>query len=262
MRLFGGGLSALLCVAAVGLTACGSSGGSDFAAQANAICKESSAKSAAIFQSPAGQSENRQGAIKLEQSYVALDEKTDRKMKALEVPADAQKAFAAYLKAGAAVEENDRKLLQAAKEGDPDEYGKLQEKEGEVDKAADKAAAAVGGLEACANELPEAEAKEVARTIEKNETEANPAQCTDYFTEMAVKQQWKTLKGCREYQEGETDQEVARAVDVKVTEGVEGVRATADVTFHGGQLDGKTLEFGLVDEGGAWKVVFGHPKEG
>ncbi|HET7590308.1 MAG TPA: hypothetical protein VFK14_09045 [Solirubrobacterales bacterium] len=262
MRLLGGGLPALCMAAAVcGLAACGS-GGSDFASEANTVCKDQAAKSVAIYESPDASSESRQGAIQVQRRYLALDEKTNRELKVLEAPASAQKNFAAFLGAREAAAAHDRELLAAAKEGNPKKYSALTEKSEEEGRAVDKAAAAVGGLEACADELPEAEAEEVAETIERNETEANPAQCTDYFSEMAVKQQWETAKGCREFQENETAKEIARAVDVKVTEGVAGVRATAEATFHGGIMDGRTLELGLAREGGNWKVIFGKPKEG
>jgi hypothetical protein len=49
---------------------------------------------------------------------------------------------------------------------------------------------------------------------------------------------------------------------VKVVEGVDGVRATAYVTFHGGSTDGQTAEFGMAYDEGKWKLAFAGPKEG
>lgn len=261
--LRGGFLAVLfLAAAAVGLAACGGGeSGNDFASEANAICKRAAEESLAIYRSPLTAEGTQKAAIGLQQRYLELDEKVNRQLKAIEPPTEETKPYAAFLDAAETVKAHQEKVVQAAKDGKPQLYNKLNEAvNGESEELHEKAGA-VAGLETCAEELPDAEAEEIVHLIEKNEMVADPAQCTDYFAQNIVEQQWKTKKGCEEFQENESAKDLPDSVDAKVTEGVTGVKATAEVSFHGGKLDGQTIEYGLAREGGRWMVVFGAPKQ-
>lgn len=245
---------------AAGLAACGGGGG-DFTAEANEVCRDATRAGLAVYTSPIGAEMSQKDAVAAESRYLENGEQRERELRALEAPGESRSAFEGFLAKVEKGNEVERQAVEAAKKGDKEGFGKLKEEGSKVAKERSKAAAAVPGLDDCAEKMSPAAAREVAETIERNETEANPAQCTEYIMPNLVKAQWKTQKGCREFQEHETAQELPRSVDVEVTEGVDGITATAEVTFHGGQIDGKTIEYGMAFEDGKWKLAYAAPKE-
>jgi hypothetical protein len=255
--------AACLGATAIGLSACGSGGGgSDFAAEANEVCTDAARAHLAVYESPVGEERSRSDALAANSRYLAAEEEAVDALGQIEPPADGAEDFEAFVAAEREVVELRRKALKAAREDERDAFGKLSEERSEKADEAEAKAAAVAGLDACASQLSSAEAKTVAGTIEEKETEADPAQCTEYFTPHVVKLGWKTLAGCRKFQEGESADEITKSVDVDVTEGVDGVTATADVTFHGGNSDGEELEYGLAYHDGRWMLAYVAPKEG
>lgn len=252
---------ACLALAATALAACGGGGESDFAAEANAVCRDSAREGAAIYTSSAGAMRTRDDALAAQKRYVALDESSDRRLAGLEAPADGKRPFASYRKDLAEEANLDRKALEAVEANRKSQFGTLLGEASETGEKARKEAAGVPGLAACARKMPAKGAKEVEEAIESNETSADPAQCTEFFTMNAVKLQWKTVEACRKFQEEEDPAQLPKSVDVEVTEGVEKTMATAMVTDHGGPNDGKTAEVGLAFQDGHWKLAFAELKE-
>ncbi|HEX4752375.1 MAG TPA: hypothetical protein VH268_05720 [Solirubrobacterales bacterium] len=97
---------------------------------------------------------------------------------------------------------------------------------------------------------------EITEAIEKSATTADPSNCTETETLSFVEQNSavkgkEAIKGCEE--EAEAGEEQAKKANVSNIS-VNGEKATAEVEFEGGSLDAQTLEVGLVEEGGKWKL--------
>jgi ABC-type glycerol-3-phosphate transport system substrate-binding protein len=111
------------------------------------------------------------------------------------------------------------------------------------------------GLAACGGG-GESDEDKIASTIETAATSTDPAVCTETqtlkFMEQTASGTGKEAeKNCEKEAEEETNQPDSVTVSqVKVN----GENATADAEFKGGTFDGQTLELGLVDEDGEWKL--------
>lgn len=96
----------------------------------------------------------------------------------------------------------------------------------------------------------------IEEAIETAATSSDPSKCTEVQTEAFNEAETGTsgsgaLKACEE--EVEEESEPAESVNVSnISES--GETATAEVEIEGGALDGQSVELGLADEGGAWKL--------
>jgi hypothetical protein len=97
----------------------------------------------------------------------------------------------------------------------------------------------------------------ITETIETAATTSDPSNCTELetlaFVEQNSQEQGKAaVKTCEE--EAKTgDESKAKAANVSNVS-VDGEKATADVEFEGGSLGSQSLEVGLVEEDGNWKL--------
>ena len=102
----------------------------------------------------------------------------------------------------------------------------------------------------------ESDEDKIAETIEASATSSDPADCKKLQTQAFAEQLQfvegpKAVKGCEEdAKAGENETESVEVSNVEV----EGSKATADGTFHGGTFDAQTLSIALVEENGDWKV--------
>jgi hypothetical protein len=96
----------------------------------------------------------------------------------------------------------------------------------------------------------------IEEAVEKSATTNDPSKCTELQTQ-AFNEQEKATKGeeateiCEEEAEGQ--ESPAKSVDVSNIK-VDGESATADAAIHGSALNGQTVELGLVNEEGNWKL--------
>lgn len=96
---------------------------------------------------------------------------------------------------------------------------------------------------------------QITEAIEKSATEADPAACTEFQTQNFVEQTSgatgeEAVERCRE---GQQEEPLAESVDVSEIE-INGDSASAVAALNGGFIDGQSLELGLVDEAGQWKL--------
>lgn len=110
------------------------------------------------------------------------------------------------------------------------------------------------GLAACGSGGESDESK-IEEAVEKAATATDPAACTKYQTLAFLEQTNQgsgkaAVKQCEEEAENE---ESAQSASVSKVE-VDGSKATADVALSGSVFNGQTVEVGLVEEGGQWKV--------
>lgn len=111
------------------------------------------------------------------------------------------------------------------------------------------------GLAACGSSS-ESDEDKITSTIENAATSTDPAVCKETQT-LAFMEQTSGSSGkeaekeCEEEaKSGEDQPESVSVTKVKV----DGDKATADVEFEGGNLDGQTPEVALVEEDGNWKL--------
>jgi hypothetical protein len=96
----------------------------------------------------------------------------------------------------------------------------------------------------------------IEEAIETAATSTNPSKCTEVETQSFVEQNTQesgsaAVKKCEE--EAESEEENAESAAVSNVK-IEGESATADAAITGSPFDGQTLEVGLVEEEGKWKV--------
>jgi hypothetical protein len=96
----------------------------------------------------------------------------------------------------------------------------------------------------------------ITETIEKAATTSDPSNCTELETRNFVEQNSATkgaaaVKSCEK--EAEAGKEEAEGVNVENVS-VDGSKATAEVEFEGGPLGSQSLEMGLLEAGGNWKL--------
>lgn len=111
------------------------------------------------------------------------------------------------------------------------------------------------GLVACGGG-GESDEDKITSTIETAATSTDPAVCGETQTLKFMEQ---TNSGTGKEAEKECEEEAKTgegnpdSVNVSKVE-VNGGKATASAEFKGGTFDGQTLELGLVEEGGEWKL--------
>lgn len=111
------------------------------------------------------------------------------------------------------------------------------------------------GLAACGGG-GESDEDKITSTIETAATSTDPAVCGEtqtlkFMEQTATGTGKEAEKNCEEEAEDETNQPDSVSVSqVKVN----GESATADAEFKGGTFNEQTLELGLVEEGGEWKL--------
>ncbi|HWB68713.1 MAG TPA: hypothetical protein VG518_01925 [Solirubrobacterales bacterium] len=102
----------------------------------------------------------------------------------------------------------------------------------------------------------ESDEEKIVDVIETASTSTDPASCTEFLTQTFV-DQVETGEGAAAVKECEEDAADGSgnpdSVDVAEVE-VDGSNATADVTFHGGDLGGQALTLALAKEDGDWKL--------
>jgi hypothetical protein len=109
-------------------------------------------------------------------------------------------------------------------------------------------------LAACDDDNNEDE-DQITAAIEASATSTDPAVCTTYQTQNFNEQTsgatgQQAIKECEEDQQEET---VADSVDVSDIE-IDDGSATAVAALTGGFIDGQSLEVGLVEEDGQWRM--------
>lgn len=96
---------------------------------------------------------------------------------------------------------------------------------------------------------------EIEEAIEASATTTNPADCkklnTQRFMEQTTQESGAAAVG--QCEEEAKKEEGAKSADVSAVE-VNGSEATAEVTLGGGNLNGQSLEVGLVKDGDQWKL--------
>ena len=96
---------------------------------------------------------------------------------------------------------------------------------------------------------------QITEAIEKSATEADASACTELQTQNFVEQTSgakgeEAVERCRE---GQQEEPLAESVDVSDIE-IDGDSATAVAALNGGFIDGQSLELGLANEDGQWKL--------
>jgi hypothetical protein len=97
---------------------------------------------------------------------------------------------------------------------------------------------------------------QITETIEKWATTSDPSNCTEVETQRFVEQNSDkkgaaAVEACeKEAEAGKKQAEAANVSNVSVN----GEKATAEVDLEGGALGGQSLEVGLVEEDGNWKL--------
>ena len=96
---------------------------------------------------------------------------------------------------------------------------------------------------------------QITEAIEKSASEADASACTEFQTQNFVEQTSggtgeEAVERCRESQQEEP---LADSVDVSDIE-IDGDSASAVAALSGGFIDGQSLELGLANEGGQWKL--------
>jgi hypothetical protein len=96
---------------------------------------------------------------------------------------------------------------------------------------------------------------QITEAIEKSASEADASACTEFQTQNFVEQTSggtgeEAVERCRESQQEEP---LADSVDVSDIE-IDGDSANAVAALSGGFIDGQSLELGLANEGGQWKL--------
>jgi ABC-type glycerol-3-phosphate transport system substrate-binding protein len=115
--------------------------------------------------------------------------------------------------------------------------------------------ALVFGLVACGGS-DESDEDKVVETVETAATSNDPAVCDETQTLAFIEQTTgsngkEAEKQCEKEAEGGESQ--PDSVEVSEVE-VDGQSATANAKFKGGNLDAQTLEIGLIEEDGDWKL--------
>lgn len=96
---------------------------------------------------------------------------------------------------------------------------------------------------------------QITEAIENSASEADASACTEFQTQNFVEQTSggtgeEAVERCRESQQEEP---LADSVDVSDIE-IDGDSANAVAALSGGFIDGQSLELGLANEGGQWKL--------
>jgi hypothetical protein len=96
---------------------------------------------------------------------------------------------------------------------------------------------------------------QITEAIEVSATEADPSACTEFQTQSFVEQTSggtgeEAVERCRESQQEEPLADSVDVSDVEIDDG----SASAVVALNGGFIDGQSLELGLAEEGGQWKL--------
>jgi hypothetical protein len=120
-------------------------------------------------------------------------------------------------------------------------------------------ALAVISLSACGNSDSSGSSNEtdqIAATIERAYTSADPSSCSELSTVRSNEQLsgysgQKAVAFCERYA-GDSAND-ATSVEVSNVQ-IDGDRASADVVLHGTNLDGSTITQQLVKQGGRWKL--------
>jgi hypothetical protein len=229
-----------------------SSSGSDFTTEANNVCLKQAKQVQVVSASPVGAEATKQQAVAAETKYVKIQNDYAKALSKIHPPADKKAQWDKFVSQRKQLAKIQADVVAAAKKS-KDAFAAASAKQGKVGAASLKTAAGLK-LDACSHTLPADQKKTVVATVTKNETVADPAQCTDYFTANAVKLGWKNMAGCRKFQTGEGKDQVAKSVKVKIIDGVDNLYADASVSFNGGINDGKTLTYGMLYQDGKWKV--------
>jgi hypothetical protein len=115
---------------------------------------------------------------------------------------------------------------------------------------------ATAGLAACgSSDSSSADQDDITAAIDKAATSGDPAVCTDLQTQNFTAQTSGSGDGGDATAACQKDAESSKADSVDVSNvKVDGDTATADVAITGNDLDGQTLEIGLVKEADQWKL--------
>ncbi len=234
------------------LAACGGEdSGEDFAADAEAICTESTREQAEIglAAGPTGDfaAAAEQMAALRQSGARALDE-----LEALNPPEDSAETWSEYLdnRRRAVALVADRQL--AAKREDAETMTAAAVGIEELLKERDDLGEQMG-LTACARILPAADEQRVRETVELASVSGDGARvCEEAIASVYLEQQFGgSVERC-----GRAQREARRAgaVDFRDVYGVAGVLATAEVELSGGALDGRSATLQLVFEDDGYRI--------
>jgi hypothetical protein len=167
----------------------------------------------------------------------------------LKPPKKLKASFEEFLDARRERLDVDQQFVDASAAGDEAAVADLRTRQGELDDQ-ENAAARDMGLYACAERLRPREEKKVRKTLEETWTTADPAYCTERYTEVYVTSFIGSVEEC---EAGETDANTADSLDIEAIEGVGKSRVNVDFVPEGGPDDGVRLREVLVYEDGIYK---------
>ena len=106
-------------------------------------------------------------------------------------------------------------------------------------------------LYACGESDSQSDEETIASTIETALTRTNPRDCTELMTRAFTEQMLGDVESCE--QNAKAEESPNPPVEVSDVE-IDGVKASADVTFTENTFAGQTLTMALVEEDGGWKL--------
>ncbi len=244
----------VLAMAATALTTLAACGGSEsgdgFAAEADAICTDSTREQAEIAKS--GGSAGDFAATAADMSKLAESGTTSvEQMQALDAPPDGEK-WDAYLenrrRAIAIVERRGAAAEREDKDGVDEAATDLNELLVERDALAEQL-----GLQACARILPDQDEEQVREAVELASTSGDGKRvCEEVVAATYIDRTFGgSVERCARVQ---SRAQPSKSVEFRDVYGVAGVLATAEVQLNGGALDGKSATLQLIYEDGAYRI--------
>lgn len=241
--------------------ACGSEDepeGDDFAGQANSICTDA-ATQIATTNLEEGYEMDEKDVIERIGTILPIREQALADLEALEPPSDQAEAYEQFLANRADQVDATRAQLEAYEAGDQKEIEKISAELGDAADASEESAAEVGGLDACAFELPTDDAQAAEDVLREFATTADPATSCDtegLVSEPFLEDGFGGAEACTKEQEALTKNPDQLADDVEVSDvrGVDDVAAILEFEDVGGKFDGEPSTATLYSVDGEWKI--------
>lgn len=244
-----------------GFAACGGEEGSegeDFAAEANAFCAEATSQIAATNLEE-GYEVDEKDVIERIGMILPIREQALADLEALQPPAEQAEAYDEFLANRSDQVEATRAQLEAYESGEQKQIEKVGAELGKAADASEAAASEVGGLDACAFELPTDDAQAAEDVLHEFATTADPATSCDtdgLVSEPFLEDGFGGVQACTKEQEAleKNPDELPTDIEVSDVRGVDDVAAIIEFEDVGGKFDGEPASATIYNVDGEWKI--------
>jgi len=248
------GVSTLL---VLGLTAfAGGSDTDEFRSDADEICTDAAEQTNEVL-NELGVAQSVEDDVAITEALLPIREESLSQLEDLDPPRKLRSDYEDFLSLTEERIANDEAFLEAAAAGDQDAIESLTAEVQELGADRREVGRALG-FKACAEKLPKKEEKKVRAVMEETVTEADPAFCTEKYTENFV----ESVGGLEACETAESDPaNAADSIEIESVRGIAKIYAIVVLVPEGGPNDGQAGEFELVYVDGVYKreAIFAAP---